>query len=126
MVLRRLPLTRLHNAAGTLRRELRQRLGPWFRAADETPDSRHYLSARGERSVGPFPMTEVKWMIRCRHFPPDVLIRPENESLWVSYRHHTSQAIVGRALSGIITQVRRIQIYLSAWRSKSAETVPNS
>jgi len=71
-------------------------------------------------------MTEVKWMIRCRHFPPDVLIRPENESLWASYRHHTAQAIVGRALSGIVTQVRRIQVYVSAWRSKSAETLPNS
>ncbi|PYJ40847.1 MAG: hypothetical protein DME86_10895 [Verrucomicrobia bacterium] len=126
MVLHRLPLTLLKNAAGTFCREMSQRLEPLFRAAEKTPDSRYYLSARGERSVGPFPMTEVKWMIRCRHFPPDVLIRPENESLWVSYRHHTSQAIVGRALSGIVTQVRRIQVYVSAWRSKSAETLPNS
>jgi hypothetical protein len=126
MLLYRLSLTLLRNAALILCREVSQRLEPLFRAAEKTPDSRYYLSAHGSRPVGPFPMSEVKWMIRCRHFSPDVLIRPENESLWVSYRHHTSQAIVGRALSGITTQVRRIQIYVSAWRSKSAETVPNS
>ncbi len=126
MLLYRLPLTLLRNAAGIFCREVSQRLEPLFRAAAKTPDSRYYLSAHGERAVGPFPMTEVKWMIKCRHFSPDVLIRPENESLWISYRHHTLQATVGRALSGIITQVRRIQIYVSAWRSKSAETVPNS
>ncbi len=126
MVLHRLPLTLLKNAAGIFCREMFQRLEPLFHAAEKTPDSRYYLSAHGERSVGPFPMSEVRWMIRCRHFPPDVLIRPENESSWVSYRHHTFQARVGRALSAIIIQVRRIQIYVSAWRGKSAETVPNS
>ena len=126
MVLHRLPLTLLKNAAGTFCREMSQRLEPLFRAAEKTPDSRYYLSARGERSVGPFPMAEVKWMIRCRHFPPEVLIRPENESSWISYRHHTFQARVGRAFSAIIIQVRRIQILVNGWRAKSAERVTNS
>ena len=120
MVLHRLPLTLLKNAAGIFCRELSQRLEPLFRAAEKTPDSRYYLSARGERAVGPFPMTEVRWMIRCRHFLPDVLIRPENESFWISYRHHILQANVGRALSRIITQLRRIGILMSERRAKSA------
>ena len=120
MVLHRLPLTLLKNAAGIFCRELSQRLEPLFRAAEKTPDSRYYLSARGERAVGPFPMTEVRWMIRCRHFLPDVLVRPENESFWISYRHHILQANVGRALSRIITQLRRIGILMSERRAKSA------
>jgi len=120
MVLYRLPLTLLKNAAGIFCREVSQRLEPLFRAAEKTPDSRYYLSARGERAVGPFPMTEVKWMIQCRHFSPDVLIRPENESFWISYRHHILQANVGRALSRIITQLRRVGVLINARRVKSA------
>jgi len=120
MVLHRLPLTLLKNAAGIFCREASQRLEPLFRAAEKTPDSRYYLSAHGERVVGPFPMTEVKWMIRCRHFSPDVLIRPENESLWISYRHHTLQATVGRALSETIIRVRRLGVLMNERRSKSA------
>ena len=119
MVLHRLPLTLLKNAAGIFCRELSQRLEPLFRAAEKTPDSRYYLSARSERAVGPFPMTEVKWMIQCRHFSPDVLIRPENESFWISYRHHILQANVGRALSRIITQLRRVGVLINARRVKS-------
>jgi hypothetical protein len=126
MVLHRLPLTLLKNAAGIFCCEVSQRLEPLFRAAEKTPDSRYYLSAHGERAVGPFPMNEVKWMIRCRHFPPEVLIRPENESFWISYRHHILQVRIGRALSGIIIQVRRIQIFVNGWRAKSAERVANS
>ena len=120
MVLYRLSLTLLKNAAGIFCRELSQRLEPLFRAAEKTSDSRYYLSARSERAVGPFPMTEVRWMIRCRHFLPDVLIRPENESFWISYRHHILQATVGRALSRITTQLRRIGILMSERRAKSA------
>ena len=119
MVLHRLPLTLLKNAAGIFCRELSQRLEPLFRAAEKTSDSRYYLSARSERAVGPFPMTEVKWMIQCRHFSPDVLIRPENESFWISYRHHILQANVGRALSRIITQLRRVGVLINARRVKS-------
>ncbi len=119
-MLYRLPLTLLKNAAGIFCREVSQRLEPLFRAAEKTPDSRYYLSARGERAVGPFPMTEVKWMIQCRHFSPDVLIRPENESFWISYRHHILQANVGRALSRIITQLRRVGVLINARRVKSA------
>ena len=120
MVLYRLSLTLLKNAAGIFCRELSQRLEPLFRAAEKTSDSRYYLSARSERAVGPFPMTEVKWMIQCRHFSPDVLIRPENESFWISYRHHILQATVGRALSQITIRVRRIGILLNERRVKSA------
>ena len=126
MVLHRLPLTLLKNAAGIFCRELSQRLEPLFRAAEKTPDSRYYLSARGERAVGPFPMTEVKWMIRCRHFSPDVLIRPENEPSWISYRHHILQATAGRVLGRIIALVRRIGMFAYEWRAKSAGAVTNS
>jgi hypothetical protein len=126
MVLHRLPLTVLKNAAGIFCREVSQRIEPLFRAAEKTPDSRYYLSAHGERAVGPFPMTEVKWMIQCRHFSPDVLIRPENESSWISYRHHILQARVGRALSVVITHVSRIQTLVRGWRAKSTEALPNN
>ena len=119
-MLYRLPLALLRNAAGIFCREVSQRLEPLFCAAEKTPDSRYYLSARSERAVGPFPMTEVKWMIQCRHFSPDVLIRPENESFWISYRHHILQATVGRALSRITIRVRRIGILLNERRVKSA------
>src|SRR5438552_18496221 len=120
MVLHRLPLTLLKNAAGIFCRELSQRLDPLFRAGEKARDSRYYVSARSERAVGPFPMTEVKWVIQCRHFSPDVLIRPENESFWISYRHHILQATVGRALSRIITQLRRVGALINARRVKSA------
>ena len=121
----RLPLTLLKTAGRIFSHEVSQRLEPLFRAAEKTPDSRYYLSVYGERAVGPFPMSEVKWMIRCRHFSPEVLIRPENESSWMSYRHHTFQARIGRALSVIITHVRRIQAFVSGWRAKSTEAIPN-
>jgi len=120
MVLHRLPLTLLKNAAGIFCREVSQRIEPLFRAAEKTPDSRYYLSAHGERAVGPFPMTEVKWMIQCRHFSSDVLIRPENESFWISFRHHTLQATLGRTLSQIVTQLRRVGALINARRVKSA------
>src|SRR5438105_12550778 len=116
----RLPLTLLKTAARIFSHEVSQRLEPLFRAAEKTPDSRYYLSVYGERAVGPFPMSEVKWMIRCRHFSPEVLIRPENESLWISYRHHILQANVGRALSGITTRLRRIGLLVNERRAKSA------
>src|SRR5437764_4211923 len=109
MVLHRLPLTLLKNATGIFCREVSQRIEPLFRAAETTPDSRYYLSAHGERAVGPFPMTKVKWMIQCRHFSSDVLIRPENESFWISFRHHILRANVGRSLSQSVTQIRQVR-----------------
>ena len=126
MVLYRLPLALLRNAAGIFCREVSQRLEPLFCAAEKTPDSRYYLSAHGERAVGPFPMTEVQWMIRCRHFSPDVLIRPENEPSWISYRHYILQATAGRVLERIIALVRRIGMFAYEWRAKSAGAVTNS
>jgi hypothetical protein len=55
-------------------------------------------------------MSEVKWMIRCKHFSPDVLIRSEDEPSWTSYRYHTSQAIVGKTLCTVLTHLRRLGI----------------
>ena len=53
-------------------------------------------------------MAEVKWMIRCRHFSHDVLIRAEDEPSWMSYRYHISQARAGRVLRIGITYLHRI------------------
>ena len=126
MLLYRLPLTLLRNAARIFYREVSRRLEPLFRAAEKTLTSQYYLSAQGQRTVGPFPMNEVKWMVRCRHFSPDVLIRPENEPSWISYRHHILQATAGRVLGRIIALVRRIGMFAYEWRAKSAGAVTNS
>lgn len=52
-------------------------------------------------------MSEVKWMIRCRHFSHDVLIRAEDEPAWTSYRYHMSQARAGKVLRIVISYLRR-------------------
>jgi len=49
-------------------------------------------------------------MIRCRHFSADVLIRPEDEPSWTSYRYHASQAIAGKTLCVVIIHLRRLGI----------------
>ncbi len=82
-----------------------------------TTSSRYYLSHNGERALGPFPMREVKWMIRCRHFSREVLIRTEGEPTWTSYRYHVSRSIVGTVLCRIINQLDRAGVLSAVERA---------
>jgi len=49
-------------------------------------------------------------MIRCRHFSHDVLIRPEDEPSWMSYRYHVSQMRMGKILRIAITYLRHLGV----------------
>lgn len=46
-------------------------------------------------------MREVKWMMRRRHFPPNILIRSDSAATWTSYRCHASRAGQRRVLGAI-------------------------
>ena len=85
-----------------------------LRATLPKPSSRYYLSHDGARPLGPFPMNEVKWMIRCRHFSREVLIRMEGDEAWTSYRHYTTRSILGSLLCGVISQLDRAGILAAA------------
>jgi hypothetical protein len=85
-----------------------------LRANLPKPSSRYYLSHDGARPLGPFPMNEVNWMIRCRHFSREVLIRMEGDEVWTSYRHYTTRSILGSFLCGVISQLDRAGILAAA------------
>lgn len=65
---------------------------------------RFYLSGDGHAALGPFTMAEVKRMLRCRYFLPEVLIRSEHESSWSSYRHRVSKSFAQKVYTGIVGQ----------------------
>ena len=81
-----------------------------LRATLPAPSSRYYLSHDGTRALGPFPINEVKWMIRCRHFSRDVLIRMEGTQGWAQYRHYAVRSIARLMLCAIISQLDRIGV----------------
>lgn len=108
MLLYRLVLPGLKKLFRPLCVEVSQKVDVLVRAGARTPSSQCYLSPNGRSTLGPFPMAEVKWMIRCRHFSPDVLIRAYDESGWTSYRHHVFQATTGRVLAKVIGELRRV------------------
>jgi hypothetical protein len=121
MLISRVLLTVFKKAMQPLRCEISREVEILLRRGSKTPTSQYYLSPHGQRAVGPFPMCEIKWMIRCCHLPPDVLIRAEDESLWASYRYHVSQAAAGRALGAVITLLRRVGVIASAERPLTFE-----
>ena len=81
-----------------------------LRATLPAPSSRYFLSHDGTRALGPFPMDEVKWMIRCRHFSRDVLIRMEGMPAWTPYRRYGARCILGSALCAIISLLDRVGV----------------
>src|SRR5438477_3353763 len=81
-----------------------------LRATLPKPSSRYFLSHDGARPLGPFPMDEVRWMIRCRHFSREVLIRMDGDEVWTSYRNYTARSVLGSLVCGIITQLDRTGI----------------
>jgi len=81
-----------------------------LRATLPAPSSRYYLSHDGTRALGPFPMDKVKWMIRCRHFSRDVLIRMEGIQAWTPYRRYGAKCIVRSVLSAIISLLDRVAV----------------
>jgi hypothetical protein len=74
---------------------------------------RYYLSDDGQTALGPFPLSEVRWMIRHRHFSRDVLIRAEDELSWTYYGLHSSGPILQRALCHAITQFRALRLLIN-------------
>ena len=121
MLLSRVFLSAFKKAMQPLRCEISREVEILLRRGSKTPTSQYYLSPHGQRAVGPFPMCEIKWMIRCSHLSPDVLIRAEDESLWASYRYHVSQAAAGRALGAVITLLRRVGVIARAERPLTFE-----
>src|SRR5689334_10946862 len=82
-----------------------------LRATLSSPSSRYYLSHDGTRALGPFPIHEVKWMIRCGHFSRDVLIRLESAQGWTPYRQYAAGSVVKLMLCAIISPLERVGVF---------------
>lgn len=89
---------------------------PWLRLnpALKHQSFRFYLSRDSRIVLGPFTMAEIKWMIRCRHFSPEILIRGEHDAGWTSYRHYVSRCRTQRIVCTILTQLRRLGLISTA------------
>src|SRR5438045_9568515 len=81
---------------------------------------RFYVSHDGQTALGPFLLNEVKWMIRCRHFSRDVLIRGEHELSWVTYRNYVSRSVINRITRTVVTQLRRLRVLQTQQRCPAA------
>ncbi len=59
---------------------------PGLRIDAATRGGRFYLSDNGRAPIGPFTLPDVKGMIERGHCSSEVLMRPERDLGWMSYR----------------------------------------
>lgn len=82
--------------------------GLWIDAATRGT-ARFFLSDDGRAPLGPFPLHEVKRMIRRGFVSREVLMRPERDLGWMSYRAYVQKVRTERVRTLALLVWRRVR-----------------